>query len=166
MNKEVAAILAHTLPEAQHLKAEVKVGERGGFSIFSRKKPPLQRLFRARSITFDQLLAGELLETLAHISGIYAPTGMALGERIGGSGGRGMSERQMEAWQRYFKACKEIHRTLGPETQQTVVQVAVYGYAPRETQLLPVNRRMDAVRDGLQIAHDFLFTPRALTATI
>ena len=166
MNKETTAILAHTLPDAQHHMAEVKLGSRGGFSIFSRKQSPLVRLWKAKHITFEQRIAGETLEQLAHTSGIYAPTGMALGERVGGGGERKMSERQLEAWQRYFKACKEIARILGSETQQTVVQVAVYGYAPTETKLLPVNKRVTALKDGLQAAHDFLFTTRELTAKI
>ena len=166
MSKEIAAILAHTLPDAQHHKAEVKIGTRGGFSIFSRKKSPLQRLLKAGRISFDQFIAGERLESLAHTSGIYAPTGMVLGERVGGSGERKMSERQLEAWQEYFRACKEITRMLGSEVQQTVVQVAVYGYSPMETRLIPVNKRVEALREGLQAAHDFLFTSRELTARI
>lgn len=166
MSKEVAAILAHILPDTQHHMAEIKLGSRGGFSIFSRKKSPLRRLFKARHLTFEQMIAGERLESLAHTAGIYAPTGMALGERVGGSGEHKMSERQLEAWSEYFKACKEISRQLGSEVQQTVVQVAVYGYPPMETGLLAVNKRMAAVRDGLQAAHDFLFTSRELTAKI
>ena len=166
MNKETAAILSHTLPEAQHARSEVKLGTRGGFSIFSRKQSPILRLWKAKHITFEQRIAGERLEELAHTSGLYCPSAMVIGERVGGSGERKMSERQLEAWQQYFKACKEIARTLGNETQQTVVQVAVYGYSPMETRLLAVNRRMSAVRNGLQAAHDFLFTPRELTASI
>lgn len=166
MTDPVAAILAHTLPDAQHRMAEVKLGQRGGFSIFSKKTPPLIRLFRANRITFEQRIAGERLEQLAHTAGIYAPTGMALGERVGGSGGRKMTERQLIAWDEYFKISKEIARQLGSNALQTVIQVAVYGYPPRDTQLLPVNRRMDAVREGLQIAHDLLFTPRAQSANV
>lgn len=162
--QEIKAILSHILPEAQHAHAEVKLGSRGGFSIYTRKTPPINRLFKAKHLTFDQLIAGERLETLAHTAGIYAPTGMALGERVGGSGERKMSEGQLEAWSEYFKACKEITRTHGSPVMQTVVQVAVYGYTPTETQLLPINRRMAALRDGLQAAHDFLFTTRELTA--
>ena len=67
MQKEIAAILAHTLPEAQHLGAEVKLGTRGGFSIFSRKQSPLVRLFRARHITMEQRIAGETLEGSGHL---------------------------------------------------------------------------------------------------
>lgn len=166
MQREIAAILHHTLPPEQHAMSEVKLGTRGGFSIFSRKGPPIQRLFKQRHLTFDQMLAGERLESLAYTSGIYAPSGMAIDERVSGGGERKMSERQLEAWQEYFKACKEISRILGNEVQQTVVQVAVYGYSPMETRLVAVNRRMAAVRDGLQIAHDFLFTSRELTGNI
>ena len=167
MNKETAAILSHSgLPDAQHHLAEVKIGTRGGFSIFSRKQSPLLRLWKAKHITFEQRLAGERLESLAHESGLYCPSAMVIGERVGSGGERKMSERQLEAWQQYFKACKEIARQLGNETQQTVVQVAVYGYSPLATGLLPVNSRVRGVRLGLQAAHDFLFTPRELTVKI
>jgi hypothetical protein len=164
--KEITAILAHTLPDAQHAMAEVKLGTRGGFSIFSRKSPPLTRLWKNKHITFEQRIAGERLEELAHTAGIYAPTGMALGERTSGGGGRSMSERQLEAWQEYFRACKEVTRQMGNDVTQTVTQVAVYGYSPMQTRSVAINRRMTAVRDGLQIVHDFLFTPRELTASI
>lgn len=163
---EIKAILAHTLPPEQHAISEVKLGTRGGFSIFSRKGPPLQRLFKARHITFDQRIAGERLESLAYTSGIYAPTGMPIGERVGGGGERKMSERQLEAWHDYFRACKEIERFYGNETMQTVIEVAVYGYSPMATQLLPVNSRMRGVRLGLDVLHDFFFTPRELTAKV
>jgi hypothetical protein len=160
MTKETAAILSHTLPDAQHAKVEVIHGERGGFSIFSRKQSPLTRLWKAQRITFDQRIAGERLEQLAYTAGIYAPTGMALGERVGGGGERKMSERQLESFQEYFKACKEITRQLGNDAQQTVVQVAVYGCSPRTTGLLAKHKRMAAVQEGLQVAYEFLF-PRA-----
>ena len=163
---EVKAILAHTLPEAQHDHAEVKVSDRGGFSIFSRKGPPLQRLFKNRHITIDQLIAGERLESLAHTAGIYAPTGMVICEYTSGSGERKMTERQVEAWQSYFQACKEIARIHGNPVMQTVTQVAVYGYSPMETKLVAVNKRVAALRNGLQAAHDFLFTTRELNASI
>lgn len=166
MQIEIQAILSHTLPPEQHARVQLKYGANAGYNIYSRKSPPIQRLFRKKHLTFDQMLAGERLESLAYTSGIYAPSAMVLGERVGGSGERKMSERQLEAWQEYFRACKEIHRTLGSEVQQTVIQVAVYGYSPMETRMVAVNRRMDAVRDGLQIAHDFLFTPRDVTATL
>lgn len=163
---EIQAILSHTLPPEQHVRSEVKLGSRGGFSIFSRKGPPIQRLFKARHLSFDQLIAGERLESLAYTAGIYAPSSMVICERVGGGKKREMSDIQRDAWHEYFRACKEITRLLGSETMQTVVQVAVYGYSPLETQLLPVNSRMNGVRLGLQAAHDFLFTPRELTATV
>jgi len=166
MTKEITAILAHTLPESQHSIAEVKLGQRGGYSIFSRKSPPLTRLWKNKHITFDQRIAGERLESLSHTAGIYAPTGMALGERVGGGGERKMSERQLEAWSEYFAACKEIANQLGTDILQATIAVAVYGYSPMETKTVAINRRMAAVRNGLQIAHDFLFTPRELTASI
>jgi len=97
------------------------------------------------------------LEGLGHTSGVYCLSARVFGERVGGGGERKMSERQLEAWQQYFKACKEIARQLGNETQQTVVQVAVYGYAPLATGLLPINSRVRGVRLGLQAAHDFFF---------
>lgn len=165
-NKETHAILAHILPKSQHELSEVKLGTRGGFSIFARKKPPLRRLFNQNKITFEQFIAGERLESLAYKAGIYAPSSMALGERVGGSGERKMSEMQLEAWSEYFAACKEISRFHGANVLQTTISVAVYGYSPMETQFLAINKRVAGLIKGLQEAHDFLFTPREVTAKI
>lgn len=159
--KEITAILEHTLPKEQHWYAQVQMGTRGGYNLRNAKKSsPIDRLFRARRIDLNQKAAGDRIERLAHDSGIYCPSGMALGERVGGSFERCMTGRQVEAWEQYFDVSKEIQRWMGSEGLQAVIAVCVYGEAPFNLGFIPVNKRIAKVVEGLEIAHKFWLKPR------
>lgn len=162
IEKSTRAILAELLPAAQHGMVRVFHGTRGGYGVenkYSRKGDPLLRLAKAHKIDSKAYRAGDRLAKLATWSGIYAPSGMVIMERVGGSTERKMSEAQVAAWEEYYAASRAMLDCEGLEAMKLAINVAVYGHAPTACFWIGIgiNRRNSQLEKALHAAADSLF---------
>ena len=123
--KEIRAIKAEVLPEAQHAIIDVIQGDRGGYELRRKAQIPLDLYFRRNWISKLQHYAGDRLYKDYRYAGIYCPKGMEIREALSLMRvDRG--DKQSEARQRVRQAFDAIS---GMIAKDMVLNVCCYGYA-------------------------------------
>lgn len=153
ISKTKQAILDHIIPKERHGDVMVKLGERGGYNIYSKKGDPLDRY--SHSITEDQRAMGKRIASWARISQIYAPSGFQL-DPVTGSGKREMTEAQVIAWENYFMLMREIQRVHGQRWVHAVRDICVMGETLESRKELKYReRKIKPLGEVLQTAFDY-----------
>jgi hypothetical protein len=126
--KEINAIKADTIPEAQHAHIEVIISDpqRGGYELRRSVQIPLDLYKKREWITPDQWRAGDRLFKDYRYAGIYCPRGMELQEITSRGSLHGDGVKQQEARERVREAFKAVHGRIG---QLMVLNVCCYGQA-------------------------------------